>query len=106
MMKRVLDGMSPDEKKEFIDEITEEMFQNMTAAEIEDILSAMMPKIVEKSLSSLGADQVNELMNKLMPSIVENCLSQMTGEERKRMISICRNALDVVEEKMVSGSHV
>lgn len=44
MMRRVLDGMSPEEKKEFIDEITEEMFQNMTAAEIEDILSAMMPQ--------------------------------------------------------------
>jgi hypothetical protein len=41
-----------------------------------------------------------------MPSIVENCLSQMTGERRKRMMSICRNALDVIEEKMVSGSYI
>ncbi|MCW3980749.1 MAG: hypothetical protein NWF11_04675 [Candidatus Bathyarchaeota archaeon] len=104
MMRRVLDGMSPEEKREFIDEITEEMFQNMTGEQIKDIMSVTMPKILEKSIISLGADQVNELMKKMMPAIIEKCFSKMNGEQMNKMMSICRNALDTMEEKMVSGS--
>lgn len=104
MMRRVLDGMSPEEKKEFIDEITEEIFQNLTGEQIKDIMSVTMPKILERSLTSLGADQINELMNKMMPAIVEKCFSKMNSEQRNRMMNICKNTLDTMEEKMVSGS--
>jgi len=74
-MRRLVKGMSREEKQSMMGKMTDEFFASMTSEEKKELMKQMMPKMMEKMMEGMTAEDKQELMSSMMPTM----LSQMFG---------------------------
>ncbi|MCP8312835.1 MAG: hypothetical protein H3Z53_00455 [archaeon] len=76
-MKRMVKGMSREEKQSMMAKMMDEFFASMTSEEKKDLMKQMMPKMMEKMMEGMTVKDKQELMGSMMPAM----MSQMFGGE-------------------------
>jgi hypothetical protein len=76
-MKRMVRGMSSEEKQSMMEKMMDEFFASMTSEERKELMKQMMPKMLEKIMEGMTAEDKQELMGSMMPAM----MSQMFGGE-------------------------
>ena len=83
------------------------MMQGMGGSEPEKMkgmMSGMMPEMMKQCMGELGSGDMMETMHEMMPQMMENCLAPMSEEERRKMLTFCRNMLGEMEEKFLTSA--
>lgn len=62
-------------------------------------MAHLMPDMMEGSFDQIRPEDLEHMMHDAMPKMMENCFSRMNGEQRRGMLSMCRETLDEIEEK-------
>jgi len=75
-MKRVVRGMSKEEKQSIMCEMMDEFFANMTSEEKKELMKQMMLKMMEKIMDGMTTEDKQELMGPMMPAM----MAQIFGE--------------------------
>nr|MDO8099383.1 hypothetical protein [Candidatus Njordarchaeota archaeon] len=76
-MKRMVRGMSKEEKQSMMEKMMDEFFASMTSEEKKELMKQMMPKMMEKMTEGMTAEDKQELLGSMMPTM----MSQMFGGE-------------------------
>jgi len=76
-MKRMVRGMSREEKQSMMEKMMGEFFASMTSEEKKELMKQMMPKMMEKMMEGMTVEDKQELMGSMMPAM----MSQMFGGE-------------------------
>jgi len=76
-MKRVVKGMSREEKQSMMVKMMDMFFGSMGSEEKKEFMKQMMPKMMEKMMEGMTAEDKQELMSSMMPTM----MSQMFGGE-------------------------
>lgn len=75
------------------------MTSNMSAEKKMEMMEEMMPKM----MAGMKPGDMASHMHRMMPKMMEHCLGPMNLEERKDMVSVCRDMVDEMEEKYVKS---
>ena len=76
-MKRMVRGMSREEKQSMMEKMMDEFFASMTSEDKKELMKQMMPKMMEKMMEGMSTEDKQELMGSMMPAM----MSQMFGGE-------------------------
>ncbi len=64
-------------------------------------MADLMPDMMEGSFEQMRPEDMERMMHDAMPKMMETCFSRMEDEQRRGMLSMCRQALDQIEEKFL-----
>ena len=97
MMKRWMGIKSRDGIADSMKVMMPIMFKKMGPGGMAD----MMPDMMEGTLDRMPPEDMVRMMHDAMPRMMEHCFSRMKDEQRRDMLSMCRQTLDEVEEKFL-----
>lgn len=78
--------MSKKEKKEMLESLLDEFFDNMGPNEKKDLLNKIMPKMIDKMMEGMSKEDKKGLMKSVMPTI----MSQMFRKKVKTRLELPR----------------
>jgi len=79
-MKRMVKGMSKEERQSMMVKMMDMFFGSMTVEEKKDFMKQMMPKMMEKMMEGMTAEDKQELMSSMMPTMVSQMFGGESGE--------------------------
>ncbi len=101
-MKRMVKGMSKEEKQNMMNKMMDEFFASMPPEEKKELMKQMMPRMMEKMMEGMTAEGKQELMSSMMPVM----MSQMFGGEggmSSMMMQMMRSSTKKDDEKGEAG---
>ena len=51
----------------------------------------------------MNPEEMGAMMHEMMPKMMDSCFSMMNTEQRQGMLSMCREMLDGIEAKYLTG---
>jgi len=85
-MKRMVRGMSREEKQSMMEKMMDEFFASMTSEDKKELMKQMMPKMMEKMMEGMTAEDKQELMGSMMPSMMTQMFAGMKDEEKSKIM--------------------
>ena len=62
-------------------------------------MANLMPDMMEGSFERMQPEDMEHMMHDAMPKMLDKCFSRMDDDQRIRMLTMCRETLDQIEEK-------
>ena len=76
-----------------------QMIKEMKAEDMMAMMGQMMPGMMEQCFASMSPEAMSTMMHEMMPRMMEGCFSKMDAEQRRGMLTMCRQMLDQMEAK-------
>jgi len=102
MMERMIDNMSPEDKRKMMNQMVDKFFSSMTPQEKKDMMKEMMPKMMENMFKDMDSKDKMEMMMSMMPKMMGKMMEGMFSQREegqanmKDMMASC--------SKMMEGS--
>ena len=69
-MDRMMKKMTPQERRDMMDNMMDKFFANMTVQEKKEMMANMMPKMMDNMLKDMSNSEKQELMMSMMPQMM------------------------------------
>ena len=89
-MKQVVKGMDTEEKRSVMDKMMNEFFTSMTPEEKKELVQEMMPKMTEKMFEGLDVEDKQVLFSSMVPTFM---IQMFSGENGLPVANMMRNML-------------
>jgi len=103
-MKRMVRGMTSEEKQSMMEKMMDEFFASMTSEQKKELMEKMMLKMTEKMMEGMTSEDKQELMASMMPAV----MSQMFGGEGgmpSMMMQMMRSMMSSEREGESGNAH-
>ncbi len=84
-MDRMMNKMSPDEKKGMMNAMMDKFFESMTGKEKKEMMNTMMPKMMDKMFEGMSGEDKLGLMGMMMPRMMAQMFGGREGEAKAMM---------------------